>query len=127
MGNIWVLAPVLGVVLLALCLLLLFFLICAVCSKPKLPSRGSSAPKEKAAPMEFVTESDNLPGNKIDALEASTNTVVEFPDTQIRRLSISHQDPSGVGDSDQPKRGRAPHPIMTATSSSFRDYRDSAN
>jgi len=55
--------------------------------------------------------------------EASDRTRVEFPDTAIRRLSITHNDAEAPADDDS-KSPRRKHPIMQSASSSFRDYRN---
>lgn len=126
-GNyVWVLAPVLGVVLLALCLLLLLLLLLFICCKGvSLPEREH---KPKAAPMEFdeVEESKGYGmRDGVETVDTGTDTSVVFPDMAIRRLSISHDNNEAVAAEDNsPRRGRAPHPIMTSASSSFRDFRN---
>jgi len=129
----WVVAPVVGFVLLVLLCLCLLLLLAALCARG-LPSREPREPKPKAvaaAPVAFVEQDEQKAygmRDDMDVVDASTNTVVEFPDTQIRRLSISHKDEDldpGMGG--EPKRGRAPHPIMVSASSSFRDYRSGVN
>merc|ERR1712063_59022 len=130
----WVVAPVVGgVLLIALCLCLL--LVLAALLARGLPEREPRESKPKAAaaaaPVAFVEQDEQKAygmRDDMDVVDASTNTVVEFPDTQIRRLSISHKDEDldpGLGG--EPKRGRAPHPIMVSASSSFRDYRSGVN
>jgi len=130
----WVVAPVVGGVLLILLCFCLLLLLAALLARG-LPSREPREPKPKAAaaaaPVAFVEQDEQKAygmRDDMDVVDASTNTVVEFPDTQIRRLSISHKDEDldpGIGG--EPKRGRAPHPIMVSASSSFRDYRSGVN
>lgn len=133
-SYIWVLAPILGVVLLAICLVLLCLLLLFLCIAGFPKGGGGREPREKpqkAAPMEFEEVNDQKGYGVRDGVanvDASTNTVVEFPDTNIRRLSISHQDaPDLDPEASSPRRGRIAHPIMNTASSSFRDYRSSVN
>jgi len=131
----WVVAPVVGFVLLVLLCLCLLLLLAALLAKGGLPEREPRAAKPPkavaAAPVAFVEQDEQKAygmRDDVDVVDASTNTVVEFPDTQIRRLSISHKDEDlGEVAGGEPKRGRAPHPIMVSASSSFRDYRSGVN
>ena len=66
-------------------------------------------------------------GNRggVNKADTATNTKVEFPDTNIRRLSVDHNDEEEV--SEEVKGTRRKHPIASSASSSFRDYRSVNN
>jgi hypothetical protein len=138
----WVIAPIVGGIMgILCCLAMIIFLCCLIAGGRGLNlSGGRSEPKEKKAKPAKPKSSGSKSGGlafadtdmeqkgygmreEVDTMDASSNTVVEFPDTQIRRLSISHKDEEATVAGGEPKRGRAPHPIMVSASSSFRDYR----
>jgi len=127
---------VLAAVLLLLCCLLLLALLLGggKFSAPQMPERTpKSKPPPAAAGIAISDDFDEQKGygqrTNADTGDVGTSTVVEFPDTNIRRLSISHRDDAAAAVADEPNRGRSriPHPVMSSASSSFRDYRSSVN
>lgn len=136
-SHIWVLAPILGVILLAICLVLLCLLLLLFCCSKSISlperERKEKPAKVKNAPMEFEDVQEQKEygvRDGVGGVDASTHTVVEFPDTNIRRLSISHNDNPLEADEEsvgRNPRNRGAHPIMSSASSSFRDYRSSVN
>eukprot|EP01096_Ripella_sp_DP13-Kostka_P008933 TRINITY_DN335_c1_g1_i1.p1 TRINITY_DN335_c1_g1~~TRINITY_DN335_c1_g1_i1.p1 ORF type:complete len:399 (-),score=186.88 TRINITY_DN335_c1_g1_i1:254-1450(-) len=137
----WIAGIVIGSLFLLALLLLLLALLALLVLAPK---RNDEEEKEYKPPKEKKKERDQNYGDLgpmggdlsekdyggragVAVGDASSNYRIEFPDTQIRRLSLTHQDApdlSGVEDSRSPRRK---HPIINSTSSSFRDYRSVGN
>lgn len=137
----WIAGIVIGSLFLLALLLLLLALLALLVLAPK---RNDEEEKEYKPPKDKRKERDQNYGDVgpmggdlsekdyggragVAVGDASSNYRIEFPDTQIRRLSLTHQDApdlSGVEDSRSPRRK---HPIINSTSSSFRDYRSVGN
>jgi len=137
----WIAGIVIGSLFLLALLLLLLALLALLVLAPK---RNDEEEKEYKPPKDKKKERDQNYGDigpmggdlsekeyggraGVAVGDASSNYRIEFPDTQIRRLSLTHQDApdlSGVEDSRSPRRK---HPIINSTSSSFRDYRSVGN
>merc|ERR1712137_674607 len=89
-GYAWAIAPIVGGIILLLLCCLLLFLLAALLLRGSLPERDSSP---KAAPVAFEEAEREKKGygvrGDVGAGNVDSGTRVEFPDTQIRRLSIS--------------------------------------
>lgn len=120
----WVLAPIFFVVLLLILLVLaLLVLRCASGERGERPVKEKQETTDIGPIAEIDREAREGVRAGIAAGAASSEVRVEFPDTNIRRLSIDHTDqdlPEAVKESRSPRRK---HPIMSSASSSFRDYR----
>ena len=119
----WILAPILGFIfllfLLALCLVFLITFCCCFCGG----KRRDEEEKKEIGDIEDRDEGKDY-GNRgaVGTADTTTQTKVEFPDTNIRRLSVDHNDEGDV--TEEVKGTRRKHPIATTSSSSFRDYRN---
>mmetsp|Transcript_66802 Transcript_66802/g.92941 ORF Transcript_66802/g.92941 Transcript_66802/m.92941 type:complete len:393 (+) Transcript_66802:231-1409(+) len=133
-GKPWILGIVFGLVfLLALLLLALLILRLAGGGLPEREPREKKPKKENVDLGEFadpLERKDYGMREGVGAGDATTETRVEFPDTQIRRLSITHDEgaaaAAAAGAAEESKSPRRKHPIMSSASSSFRDYRSVA-
>ena len=135
-GKPWILGIIFGLVfLLALLLLALLILRLAGGGLPEREPREKKPKKEAVDLGEFadpLERKDYGMREGVGAGDATTETRVEFPDTQIRRLSITHDEgaaaaaAAGAGAAEDSKSPRRKHPIMSSASSSFRDYRSVA-
>jgi len=136
-SHVWIFAPiVIGILIILLCCILLLILLALLLAGGKfsLPEMSERAPREKKPPPAAGLDFENPEESKDYALRENaeagnvgTATVVEFPDTNIRRLSISHRDEESAAAEEPSRRSRIPHPVMSSASSSFRDYRASVN
>jgi len=125
----WIIAPIVGGTLLILCCLLLLLLLALLLTRgvrmPRFSLPERSPKKDNVAFGDFEeTEKEKKGYGMREVLgpgNVDSETIVEFPDTQVRRLSISHADgpEAAVSETHSPRRK---HPIMSSTSSSFRDY-----
>jgi len=117
----WILAPIIGFIfglfLLALCLVCIVFVCCNMGRRKELRDDNP----------DYGDIEDNLDGKDygnrggVNKADTATATKVEFPDTNIRRLSVDHNDEEEV--TEEVKGTRRKHPIASSASSSFRDYR----
>jgi len=121
--QIWIIGIVIpSVILLLLFLCCLFWLFIICCT-----ARNREEEEEKEEQQDIGDIEDNLDGKDygnrggVNKADTATNTKVEFPDTNIRRLSVDHNDEEEV--SEEVKGTRRKHPIASSASSSFRDYR----
>ena len=119
----WILAPVIVGAFLFYCLILILALLGILLFR-----RSSGPAEERPASVNFNESKKEAKSygqrDGMDVVDATTETRVEFPDTNIRRLSISHDNvPEDLENAEKDNgRGRK-HPIMSSGSSSFRDYR----
>jgi len=124
----WVLAPILvgGVLLFALLCLCVFLIGFFAARRPS--GGGDEGPTNNdygdigliggdASGKDYAARAGVVAG------AVDTETRVEFPDTQIRRLSITHDEAPDLDLGGGSRSPRRKHPIMSSTSSSFRDYR----
>ena len=123
----WILAPVIVGAFLFYCLILILALLGILLFRR---SRGPAEEGQSNVSFNESKKEAKSYGQRegMDVVDATTETRVEFPDTNIRRLSISHNDPplEDLGVAEDSGRGRK-HPIMSSASSSFRDYRSSVS
>jgi len=120
----WIIAPIVGGVLLLVCCAALLLLLGAIIFRVTLPEQEE---RSQGGDMNFAEAEREKKGyglrEGVTGAEVTTGTRVEFPDTQVRRLSLSHPNDSGPADlTDNARSPRRKHPIMTSTSASFRDY-----
>lgn len=133
-GKPWILGIIFGLVfLLALLLLALLIIRLAGGGLPEREPREKKPKQENVDLGEFadpLERKDYGMREGVGAGDATTETRVEFPDTQIRRLSITHDEgaaaAAAAGAAEDSKSPRRKHPIMSSASSSFRDYRSVA-
>lgn len=122
-NTAWYIAPIVGGVLLILCCVLLLLLLGAIIFTAALPE---PAEKPQGESINFAEAEREKKGyglrEGVGTGEATTGTRVEFPDTQVRRLSLSHPNEGGPAEIAESRSPRRKHPIMTSTSASFRDY-----
>jgi hypothetical protein len=126
----WVIAPIaVGIFLCGLCVFLALLL---VILRRRYSDDGGGGSSTSRGGGNFAADADTTEKkqyagrNVIGVTGTSDRTDISFPDTNIRRLSITHND-AAVDDLEEATRSpRRKHPIMQSTSSSFRDYRNNA-
>jgi len=122
----WVIAPIAVGIFLCGLVVFLFLLVLRVFRRGDRETGGSSSGGGGAfaAGADASEKKDYAGRNNIGVANTSDRTDISFPDTAIRRLSITHND-TNVEDLEEATRSpRRKHPIMQSTSSSFRDYRN---
>jgi len=132
-APVWVVAPVAGGLLVLCCLFLILVIIlraiyAAFDKGERSGGGGSRAAASYGDVIDPEKESKGYGGRgKIGGADTSDKTNISFPDTQISRLSITHNEAVEAVAPTNGDNTKRKHPIMTSTSSSFRDYRNEDN
>lgn len=128
-APLWALAPLLAFVLI-LCIIAVILVVLRVALRGETDysSGGQSSSYGSSLAASEVDESKDYSQRKgANVGAANDRTEVHYPDTQIRRLSITHNE-GEEGDllEEATKSPRRKHPIMSTQSSSTRNYEDDA-